>query len=282
MKLSLVVLTYNRSDAALAVLRALASQCGPQEEVIVADDGSRAAEVDRLLSQAPSFAGRALHVWHPDRGFTAAEARNRAARLAHGDYLVFLDGDCVPGPRFVQQHRRLAERGCFVNGSRVLLSARLTQELLASPADFSRRSASFWWSAWRRGDLNKPTHLLSWPASWRPRHPRFQWRGIRSCNFAVWQDDFIAVNGFDQVFEGWGHEDADLVLRLHHQGLRRKNGFWATEVFHLWHPEHARDRESLNRARVLERQAQGTVRASSGLAELVDGPDVRLTPLGPQ
>ncbi|MCF8208176.1 MAG: hypothetical protein K9K38_02045 [Rhodoferax sp.] len=48
------------------------------------------------------------------------------------------------------------------------------------------------------------------------------------------------VEDFDEIFVGWGHEDADFFLRLHNAGVRRKNGFCATEVFHFWHKEAAR------------------------------------------
>lgn len=85
---------------------------------------------------------------------------------------------------------------------------------------------------------------------------------------AIWQRDFAAVNGFDETFEGWGHEDADLVLRLSHLGVRRKNGFLATEVFHLWHRENRRDQESVNKTRVSDRMKTGLVVAERGLAQL--------------
>jgi len=76
------------------------------------------------------------------------------------------------------------------------------------------------------------------------------------------------VNGFDESFHGWGHEDADLVLRLHHAGLHRKNGWWATEVFHLWHAENSRANEAVNREKVLVREHSAIVRAEQGLAQL--------------
>ena len=269
MNISFIVLTYNRPDALLAVLRSLAVQCLPTDQVIVADDGSRIESVQILKEQVPRFACQVMHVWHQDLGFTASAARNRAALQASGQYLVFLDGDCVPSPAFVQNHRSLAQSGCFVNGSRVLLQRQLTESLLSGPSNLAQMSAGFWWRAWMRGQANKVHHLFPWPLSWRAVHREFSWRGIRSCNFGVWRDDFFAVNGFDQVYAGWGHEDADLVLRLHHAGLIRKNGFLATEVFHLWHPESPRLHEHANRARVMQRFELGTVRAESGVTELV-------------
>ncbi|HSH91690.1 MAG TPA: galactosyltransferase-related protein, partial [Ramlibacter sp.] len=88
-----------------------------------------------------------------------------------------------------------------------------------------------------------------------------------------------AVNGFDESFSGWGHEDADLVLRLHHLGAKRKNGFLATEVFHLWHGENSRANEGVNRERVVQRMHGGMVRAERGLGELAAAPPASVTGL---
>ncbi len=55
MKISFIVLTYNRSDALLAVLRSLASQCGADHEVLIADDGSSSAQVELQFKNCPTF-----------------------------------------------------------------------------------------------------------------------------------------------------------------------------------------------------------------------------------
>lgn len=267
MRTAFIVLTYNRSDALLAVLRALAPQCGSEHEVIVADDGSRAEHVQALRAGLPRFACPVRHAWHPDVGFTASRARNLGARLAQADYLVFMDGDCVPSSRFVQMHGKLRQRGCFVNGSRVLLSEAFTRRVLAGDVDLAALGTAGWLQARLRGDVNKLSHLLGWPGAPGRIEKRFRWKGIRSCNFGVWKEDFAKVNGFDETFMGWGHEDADLVLRLHNAGLARKNGWLATEVLHLWHRENSRADEGANRGRVLMRMQGGIVRAKAGLAE---------------
>ena len=108
MKISFIVLTYNRTDTLLTVLQSLARQCGDGHEVLIADDGSRPVEVELLYKNCPAFRCPVRHVWHADTGFTAAAARNLGARSATGDYLVFLDGDCVPNKSFVAAHARLA------------------------------------------------------------------------------------------------------------------------------------------------------------------------------
>ena len=279
MKISFIVLTYNRSDALLAVLRSLARQCGAGHEVLVADDGSNPIQVDLLLQKCPVFDCPIRHVWHPDKGFTAARARNMGAYHATGDYLVFLDGDCVPGPSFVKAHTRLAEQGCFVNGSRVLLSERLTARVVNQEIDLLAQSYVFWLKARHTGDSNKLLHMLGWPRSLFRVKRSFKWQGIRSCNLAVWRQDFVAVNGFDETFEGWGHEDADLVLRLSHAGIQRKNGFWATEVYHLWHREQQRNQESINKQKVFDRMKTSTVLAEKGLNQIEPNSAGEVNPL---
>ncbi len=281
MRLGIVVLTYNRSDALLAVLRSLAAQCTADDVVVVADDGSTPAQVQAMREGMPAFAAPVRHAWHPDVGFTAGRARNLGARVAHelgADYLLFLDGDCVPAPQWRRAHRALAEPGCFVNGSRVLLDPALTQQACGG-----RNLAAAGWGSWLRwrlqGRVNRLSHLWPWTGMPGRHEAAFRWRGIRSCNFGVAWQDFSEVNGFDETFSGWGHEDADLVLRMHNHGLRRKNGQWATEVFHLWHPEAGRQHESANRARVVARQAQGTVRAAVGLDEAGEASQVQVSEL---
>lgn len=105
MKSAIIVLTYNRPTALLAVLRALAPQYQAGDEVWIADDGSSAKNVQRVRDALPPFACWLWHVCHPDVGFSAARARNMAALRTQADYRVFLDGDCVPHPHWLQQHR---------------------------------------------------------------------------------------------------------------------------------------------------------------------------------
>ena len=277
---SVVITTYNRSDALLAVLAGLVRQTDRDFEVVVADDGSR-AEHQRALQASPlARALKVVHVWHPDVGFTASKVRNRGVAAASGRYLVFLDGDCVPEVDFIARHRQLAEAGHFVNGSRVLLSPALTQRVIAGAEPICGRSALYWLGQRLRGHASKLTHLLRLPGNFFRIRRNFYWKGIRSCNMGVWRSDYERVDGFDESFVGWGHEDADFVLRLHHAGVARKNGFCATEVFHLWHKEAARDQESQNARTVRERAQTDIVRAASGYAQARPNDDVVITRLG--
>jgi glycosyltransferase involved in cell wall biosynthesis len=265
--ISVVITTYNRPDALEVVVRACFRQDDKNFEIIIADDGSTANTrtcVERLAAAAPVALS---HVWQPDEGFRAAMARNRGILAARGEYIVFLDGDCIPQRDFIARHRALARRGCLVSGSRILLSEDLTRRVLEDGVDVaaSPLPARLRWRL--RGDMNKVLQLaVRWPDLGRTSRG-FSWRRIKSCNLGVWRSDLERVNGFDESFTGWGYEDSDLVLRLFHAGVARRDGAFATEVFHLWHREAQRDQESSNRKVVLARAETKMTQAVKGLHE---------------
>lgn len=274
--ISIVMTTYNRSDALGCVLAALDHQSDSNFEVIVADDGSNPLHLSVALAIERLVSFPVKHVWHPDVGFTAAKVRNLGVAQAAGAYLILLDGDCVPEIDFVERHRMLAESGHFVNGSRVLLSNGLTRSAIAGEVNLSNKSTWTWIARRLRGESSKWTAKFRLPdVSWR-RQAAFRWKGIRSCNMALRKVDYVAINGFDETFVGWGHEDADFVLRLHNAGLSRKNGFYSTEVYHLWHPESSRDFENVNALRVRERIGNKLIQAPVGYQQSLDFKQVRV------
>ncbi len=272
--ISVVITTYNRSDALALVLDGLREQSDRRFEVVIADDGSTQVHQEEIWHVCESSGLSITHVWHPDVGFTASQVRNLGVAATKGIYLVFLDGDCVPEVDFIARHRSLMQSGCFVNGSRVLLGESFTRRLLAGQDSARNRSMGYWLRRRLKGDASKLTGLLRLPDCRYRLQPRFVWRGIRSCNMAVWKADYLKVNGFDESFVGWGHEDADFVLRLHNAGLIRKNGFCSTEVYHLWHTEASRAQEGGNADKVRQRCLAGQVRSTIGYDESIGAPNV--------
>jgi glycosyltransferase involved in cell wall biosynthesis len=265
MLISVVVTTYNRPDALRAVLGGLLAQQDREFEILVADDGSR--DDTRLLVEATAReATLALrHVWQEDAGFRAGAARNRAAAVARGDYLLFLDGDCVPRPDWIAQHRALAQRRWMVAGNRILLSEAFTRLVLASGTPIHQWNAEQWKAAAARGDINRLLPLKTYALGPLRKLAARRWQRVRTCNLGVWMSDLRGVNGFDEAFEGWGFEDSDLAVRLINHGTRRKEGAFATGVLHLWHRENDRRFEGTNWERLRKRIATREVRAESGL-----------------
>ena len=268
--ISVIVTTYNREDALDAVLQSLARQDDADFEVIVADDGSGPATAKLIDAWRPRIGHRLEHVWHADRGFRAAEIRNRAIMAARGAYCIFLDGDCLVRPNFVANHRRLAEPGWFVTGNRVLLSANLTARVLAERLTPESWSFAHWLAERWRGGVNRLSALLHLPLGPLRRIRQRVWRGARSCNLAIWRSDLDHVDGFDADYQGWGKEDSDIIVRLLHAGVRRKDGVFATGVVHLWHADADRSQLSENQRKLAGITAGDRIRAQRGLSSLQD------------
>jgi glycosyltransferase involved in cell wall biosynthesis len=277
---SVVITTFNRSDALLAVLCGLLNQTDKYFEVVIADDGSSLEHIEAVRNSTLAQALKLIYVWHPDVGFTASRARNRGVGVCSGDYIIFLDGDCVPEVDFVARHRILATRGYFVNGSRILLSERLSRRVTETGESMTNRSIWYWLKQRLLRNTNKLSGLLRLPDGPLRLDHGVPWTRIRSCNMAVWRADFELIDGFDESFVGWGHEDADFVLRLAHAGVRRKNGFCATEVFHLWHREAVRDHASLNAATVARRALSDITLPTLGYSQQRVNDDAVITRLG--
>ena len=135
-----VISTYNSPEYLRRVLAGFASQSDLPDQLIVADDGST-EETARVVTE---FAARApfpvRHVWHEDRGFRLAEIRNRAIAAAIAEYLVFTDGDCIPHPCFIRDHRKICRRGHFVTGKRMLIGKELAPDRAVLPRRRGRRA----------------------------------------------------------------------------------------------------------------------------------------------
>lgn len=236
MIISIILTTYNSPKPLQRVLDSLTAQTDKNFEVVIADDGSAPATremVDTKLTQA----GRPFHYyWQENQGFRAAKCRNGAVNLAKGDYLIFLDGDCVVFPDFVARHRQLAEIGYFISGKRIYLKRRFTQKVLQSTWSIHLWQRWQWFFLALGGQCNRPFEFLGSHRPKRLSQYETSWQMAQTCNLGVWRRDFDQIAGFDESYIGHGGEDADFVIRLMRLGIKRKHIASFLSVLHLYHP----------------------------------------------
>ncbi len=264
--ISVIVSTYNRDDALDVVLRALSRQTDRNFEIVVADDGSGPATARVVRDWAAKKIIPIKHVWHEDRGFRLSEIRNRGIRASAGAYIIFLDGDCIARRDFIAAHRRLAEPGWFVTGTRILLSADLTDRILHQGLEPELWGFASWLVHRSRRHLNRFAPLLELRLGVMRKLSARRWRGARGSNMAFWRADLEKVDGFDSTFNGWGREDSDIFIRLIRAGVRRKDGRFASGVLHLWHPEADRSHLAENDRQLDEVLHSSRIKARRGLS----------------
>ena len=239
-RVSVIVTTYNWPEALRAVLQGLKAQDRQDFEVVVADDGSTNETRSLIKEFTPIFPVPLQHIWQEDKGFRAAAARNRALAASRGQYIIFLDGDCIPFPDFVSTHLLLAEEGWFVTGNRVLASQSFSRRVLQQQLPVHAWGLRTWSWARLTGAINRILPFIRVQSNAFRKLNTHQWKGAKTCNLGVWKAALLDVNGFNEQYVGWGHEDADLVVRLIRNKVFRKDARFVIPVLHLWHPENNR------------------------------------------
>jgi glycosyltransferase involved in cell wall biosynthesis len=171
MLLSVIIPTFRRPDSLAACLECIQRQSFPKEkfEVIVTDDAADRAIRD-LIGQKYAWAK-----WTQGPGRGPAANRNHGASLATGEWLVFVDDDCLPAPSWLNAIGSQADVD-VIEGKTVCPDARDTP-------------------------LQERVENLRGGAYW-------------SCNLAVRRPVFERMGGFDEDFLEAGGEDMEFAWRI--------------------------------------------------------------------
>ena len=143
-----VVSTYNNPRALDLALHALQHQTvGGAFRLCVADDGSgpdTAALVERWRERLGT---RLRHIWQADHGFRKNRILNKAIASSQAEHLIFLDGDCLPSPRFVARHLELASPRRFCTGGVIRLSQATSDEITPASVESGQVFTPAWLAA---------------------------------------------------------------------------------------------------------------------------------------
>lgn len=230
---SLVITTYNWPEALKACLNSVLEQTVKPREVIIADDGSKQETIDLVKDFQQSYPWlHIIHSWQEDDGFRASMSRNRAINKSKGEYIIIIDGDLILEKHFIEDHIKNKEKGCFIQGSRVITDVHVAKKMINGKKV----------NIFEKGLKNKlnmiRNNLLSKLITKKDKNLR----GIRSCNMSFFKKDLIEVNGFEEEIEGWGREDSELALRLFNIGLKKKKLKFSALTYHLYHKENDRSK----------------------------------------
>ena len=235
-----IVTTYNNPQALHFALLGLEGQSTQAFKVCVADDGS-GSDTQEVVSLWQHRFGqeRFRHVWHPDKGFAKNEILNKAIVSSQADYLIFIDGDCIASPGYVQRHLDLRRPGQFVSGSLIRMPLEvnelLTDGLITTKAIFQTKWLKSHGSIRRLGSWLKTANLPLPMSDFLERISPVKkvWNG---CNSSGWRSDLLKVNGFDESMK-YGAEDVEMGVRLNNAGIIGRHNRYTAPLLHI---EHAR------------------------------------------
>lgn len=247
--ISLILSVYKKERELEILLNALRRQSYDGFEVIIADDGSGEA-IERLVNEFQKNANYKIqYLTQEDKGFRKNRILNKAVCASKSEYLIFLDGDCIPHKDFVKAHYENLEAGTVLTGRRVhlnkSLSDNLTKEIVIQD-DFDKyylraigksmilknrtttaeEGIVVKSKAIRRLIGNKTNHIVG-------------------CNFSLPKELLLRINGFDENYTGPGiGEDTDIEHRLRLLNVQFKSVRNLAVVFHMYH--HKTKENSIN------------------------------------
>ena len=117
MLLSVVIVTYNRSDVLKQNLDKFKEQTDKNFEVVVAIDGSTDDTVKMLENYESDFSLKWVDTGETNK-YCLAKARNMGIIETSGKAVVVLDDDSFPAPQFVEEHKKSAKNRILTGGYR--------------------------------------------------------------------------------------------------------------------------------------------------------------------
>lgn len=256
MKASLIISIYKNTQALKAVLDSLKRQTEQDIEVILSEDGNDAQMAAFIASY--DFSWPIQHLTQPDEGWRKEKALNKAVVAAKSDWLIFIDGDCVLHPRFIEYHVRYQQRGIMLAGKRVKLNPELSERCMKGekfclfPYLFARRGCRY---------VEEAFYCKS--AEWLRRKVKH----LVGSNMSMSRADLIAINGFDEnyVLPATG-EDYDIEWRMIANGCKIVSLRNLAVQYHLYHKENWQDQKE-NMVYCREVQAQNKIYCEKGIKQ---------------
>jgi cellulose synthase/poly-beta-1,6-N-acetylglucosamine synthase-like glycosyltransferase len=258
MKISVIIAFYKNFPFLDLIFAGLKRQNFSDFEVIVAEDDNAPETPVFIRERSAVMPFPIKHVNQlQDLGFRKNEILNKAIAASSGEFLVLLDGDCVPHRHLLKEYAELAEAGVAYYGRRVMVSQRLTTKLLAT-GDLKLLSL---YHHMRYGSKRIEDGI------YLPFFRKRSVRGIWGCNWGVMKRHLIEVNGYDEDYVSAGvGEDIDIEWRLIRKGVKLQSVKHRAIVYHLWHKAHySLDQCEPNYAMLRAKQQQDHAYCLNGL-----------------
>ncbi len=264
MKVSLIISVYKNCKDLQVILEALRHQSYQDFEVIISEDGESEEIKSCLALHGKNL--EIIHMTQEDKGFRKNKSLNASIKASTGEYLAFIDGDCIPNPDFIKEHVSHAQEKKIVIGRRAMLGAKMSEKLRVTPIiNFTHRYLRYLLTAIKDGTkffedgiFIKSNILYNFLAK------RRKVRGILGCNFSCYKSAMYEINGFDEDYEKPGRgEDTDIDWRFRKIGYSFVSVRNRAIVYHLDHPRAANNAQ--NRELFDQKFAAGLVQCKRGL-----------------
>ncbi|MBU1658471.1 glycosyltransferase [bacterium] len=239
MGITVIISVYKDVEALDLIISSLLSQTKEADEIIISEDG-QSKQMREYFARLhhPTI----KHLSQEDKGWQKNRALNRAINASTNDYLIFIDGDCIPYPTFVESHTLLRKNNSVLCGRRTEPGEKFSKMLrtreLGIDTFVSRYINNYFQlkkDEVRHYDDGIYFHpnslLLKLIKKFRKKENH-----IVGCNFSCYKSDLEKINGFDEDFHmPTTGEDTDVERRLRHFGVEMNSCRYSANIVHLYH-----------------------------------------------
>jgi glycosyltransferase involved in cell wall biosynthesis len=240
-KASLIISVHQKAKELELIFYALGIQSNKNFEVLIAEDGrddsiKNLIDLWKIKNNFP-----VIHLTQENKGFRKNKILNEAIRSSNTNYLIFIDGDCIPHPEFIDSHIKNRKPETVLCGRRVNLTIKMSDELnkksIQNKSYTKIKFSNVIFSALNREKVNfnieEGIQIKNRPLrniiTNEDEH-------ILGCNFSVSKDLLKKINGFDENYIGPGlGEDSDIEFRLRLINVKFKSVRNLAILYHLYH-----------------------------------------------
>jgi cellulose synthase/poly-beta-1,6-N-acetylglucosamine synthase-like glycosyltransferase len=247
---TLIISVYRKIADLEIILSSLQKQSYTKEyEIIIADDGS-GDEMKIFIDKSKTAFGLDLKlITHEDIGFRKNKILNEAIKNSNSDYLIFIDGDCIPHYHFITAHIKYKKPNTVLSGRRVMLGKKISDSVMKSykkhksfEITFSKLLIDSVRSKNASIHIEEALYIENVMARNLIKPEK---TNLLGCNFSIPKDLMEKVNGFDEDYTGPGiGEDTDLEYRLKLISANFKSLRNLAIVYHLNHTKTIEERKN--------------------------------------
>ncbi|WP_152018614.1 glycosyltransferase [Aliarcobacter butzleri] len=239
-KCSIIISVYKDTDSLDLILESLCNQTIIPDEIIISEDGNSIEMSDYVKVAKEKYKKLDInHLLQEDIGWRKNIALNRAIVASKYEYLIFIDGDCVPFDDFIENHLGQATKRIVLAGKRVELGENITREIRSKKLTVSKLTNNYWLYVIKLIN-DKTRHLedilhISYKSFLSP-YIKKEVNYIIGCNWSAFKEDILEINGFDETYTlpSVG-EDVDLGWRFRGLGIELKSCRYNANLVHLYH-----------------------------------------------
>lgn len=247
MKVSLIVAVYKDIEALDLIVSALKHQTYKNFELIVAEDNN-SDEMKKYVSGISDI--DVLHTYQEDRGVRKSRSVNNAILKATGEYLIFIDGDCIPYTTFIESHVYLAEKSTVLSGRRLNLGSSFSSKLREKKIESSHLEKNILSNFFelkkdiKEGHLEAGIYINPQTLLYKLLFKKRKNSSLLGCNYSCFKEDMLEINGLDESYGASPvADDTDIEWRFRKAGLSIKSCKFAANIFHLYHTRKENNKE---------------------------------------